>query len=101
MRSSALKKEKHVPGRFGLYGGRYVPETLMAALEQLEREYDKAKRDKKDYTPADELPYVGPILPGNDKIFVATGFDKWGMTNGTAAALALSSRILGGRMDWA
>jgi len=54
-----------------------------------------------DYTPADELPYVGPILPGNDKIFVATGFDKWGMTNGTAAALALASRILGGRMDWA
>ncbi len=54
-----------------------------------------------DYTPIDELPYVGPILPGHDKIFVATGFDKWGMTNGTAAALALSSRILGGRMDWA
>ena len=47
MRSSALRKEKEVPGRFGLYGGRYVPETLMAALEQLEREYDKAKRDKK------------------------------------------------------
>ncbi len=54
-----------------------------------------------DYSPIDELPYVGPILPGNDKIFVATGFDKWGMTNGTAAALALASRILGGRMDWA
>ena len=34
-----------VPGRFGPYGGRYVPETLMAALEELEREYDKAKRD--------------------------------------------------------
>jgi glycine/D-amino acid oxidase-like deaminating enzyme len=54
-----------------------------------------------DYTPIDELPYVGPILPGNESIFVATGFDKWGMTNGPAAALALSSRILGGRMDWA
>lgn len=54
-----------------------------------------------DYSPADELPYVGPILPGNEKIFVATGFDKWGMTNGTAAALALAGRILGGRMDWA
>ena len=24
-------------GRFGPYGGRYVPETLMAALEELER----------------------------------------------------------------
>ena len=23
-------------GRFGVYGGRYVPETLMAALEELE-----------------------------------------------------------------
>jgi len=33
------------PGRFGVYGGRYVPETLMAALEELEREYGKAKRD--------------------------------------------------------
>jgi tryptophan synthase beta chain len=35
-----------VPGRFGIYGGRYVPETLMAALEELERAYDKAKGDK-------------------------------------------------------
>jgi tryptophan synthase beta chain len=36
-----------VPGRFGAYGGRYVPETLMAALDELEREYEKAKRDPK------------------------------------------------------
>lgn len=54
-----------------------------------------------DYAPVDGLPYVGPILPGHDEILVATGFDKWGMTNGVAAALALSGRILGGRMDWA
>src|SRR5450432_3397215 len=47
MRSSAVKKEKTVAGRFGLYGGRYVPETLMAALEELEGEYAKARRDKK------------------------------------------------------
>jgi tryptophan synthase beta chain len=38
---------KSVPGRFGAYGGRYVPETLMAALEELECEYDRAKRDPK------------------------------------------------------
>jgi tryptophan synthase beta chain len=30
-----------------VYGGRYVPETLMAALEELERVYDKAQRDPK------------------------------------------------------
>lgn len=34
-----------VPGRFGAYGGRYVPETLMAALEELEHAYELAKND--------------------------------------------------------
>jgi tryptophan synthase beta chain len=38
---------KPVAGRFGAYGGRYVPETLMAALDELEREYEKAKHDRK------------------------------------------------------
>ncbi|WP_348263781.1 tryptophan synthase subunit beta [Telmatobacter sp. DSM 110680] len=33
------------PGRFGAYGGRYVPETLMAALLELEHEYELAKAD--------------------------------------------------------
>src|ERR1700691_4046608 len=33
------------PGRFGVYGGRYVPETLMAALVELEHEYEAAKND--------------------------------------------------------
>jgi tryptophan synthase beta chain len=33
------------PGRFGIYGGRYVPETLMAALLELEHEYETAKAD--------------------------------------------------------
>jgi tryptophan synthase beta chain len=43
------------PGRFGAYGGRYVPETLMAALEELEREYEKAKRDPKFQRRLEEL----------------------------------------------
>jgi len=33
-------------GRFGPYGGRYVPETLMAALQELEAAYAAARRDK-------------------------------------------------------
>jgi len=36
-----------IPGRFGAYGGRYVPETLMAALGELEREYERARHDPK------------------------------------------------------
>ena len=34
-----------VPGRFGPYGGRYVPETLMVPLNELERAYELAKAD--------------------------------------------------------
>jgi tryptophan synthase beta chain len=33
-------------GRFGPYGGRYVPETLMAPLEELERAYAEARADR-------------------------------------------------------
>ena len=42
-------------GRFGIYGGRYVPETLMAALVELEREYEAAKADAKFQSELDEL----------------------------------------------
>jgi tryptophan synthase beta chain len=53
------------PGRFGVYGGRYVPETLMAALEELEREYEKAKRDQKFQARLDDLlrTYAGRPTP--------------------------------------
>jgi len=42
-------------GRFGPYGGRYVPETLMAALQELEREYAKAQQDKTFRRELDDL----------------------------------------------
>ena len=32
-------------GRFGPFGRRYVPETLMYALDQLSEEYESAKQD--------------------------------------------------------
>src|SRR5271167_1798353 len=52
-------------GRFGAYGGRYVPETLMAALEELEGEYETAKRDRKFHQRLDELlhTYAGRPTP--------------------------------------
>lgn len=48
--TKALTTEKVLPdarGRFGAYGGRYVPETLMAPLEELERAYEEARNDAK------------------------------------------------------
>ena len=43
--SETLKPSAAKAGRFGVYGGRYVPETLMAALEELEAAYEAAKSD--------------------------------------------------------
>ena len=45
--STSAKHALPTPGRFGDYGGRYVPETLVAALEELEAAYNRARRDKK------------------------------------------------------
>lgn len=44
------KRIKTVPdstGHFGPYGGMFVPETLMAPLQELTREYQKARNDKR------------------------------------------------------
>lgn len=43
----------------------------------------------------DKIPYIGPITKNKQRILVATGYRKWGMTNGTAAAMVLSDFILG------
>jgi tryptophan synthase beta chain len=43
--SSTLQSATTAPGRFGPYGGRYVPETLMVPLFELERAYESAKSD--------------------------------------------------------
>ncbi len=43
--ASQLTIPASVPGRFGPYGGRYVPETLMVPLLELERAYELAKSD--------------------------------------------------------
>src|SRR6202050_3275490 len=43
--SSQIVNPAAVPGRFGPYGGRYVPETLMFPLFELERAYEIAKSD--------------------------------------------------------
>lgn len=52
-------------GRFGSFGGIYVPETLMAALHELQTEYDKAKADPQFAAELDLLlkHYVGRETP--------------------------------------
>ena len=54
-----------------------------------------------DYRSVDRVPFVGPLPRGGGRIYVATGYNKWGMTNAVAAALNLSSQILEGQTRWA
>lgn len=48
----------------------------------------------------DGLPYVGALTPRDDRVLMASGFAKWGMTGGTAAALLLADLALGRPALW-
>ncbi|MHC4446524.1 MAG: tryptophan synthase subunit beta [Planctomycetota bacterium] len=52
-------------GRFGQFGGRYVPETLVAALDQLAEEYEQARADQEFQTEFETLlrRYAGRPTP--------------------------------------
>jgi nitrite reductase/ring-hydroxylating ferredoxin subunit len=49
----------------------------------------------------DHVPFVGRLRRRSEHLFVATGYSKWGMTNGTVAAMILADSILGRRNQWA
>jgi tryptophan synthase beta chain len=55
LRSPAWSQVPDSAGRFGDFGGRYVPETLTRALEELTREYDKARQDPAFQAELDDL----------------------------------------------
>ena len=76
------------------------------ALEEFAREHWDVRSveyrwSAQDNTTLDGVPYVGPLTPRSDRVLMATGFAKWGMTNGTAAAMILSDRLLGRENEWA
>jgi nitrite reductase/ring-hydroxylating ferredoxin subunit len=54
-----------------------------------------------DYRSTRRLPLAGR-MPGTDgAVFLATGFNKWGMTNAVAAAMAVAGDLAGERPEWA
>jgi nitrite reductase/ring-hydroxylating ferredoxin subunit len=46
------------------------------------------------------VPFVGWLPRGAGRIYLATGFSKWGMTNAVATALTLADDLTGGGPDW-
>jgi len=55
-----------------------------------------------DYRSANQVPFVGWLPRGRGRVYVATGYNKWGMTNGVAAAISLTANITGAQdPEWA
>ena len=54
-----------------------------------------------DCVTADSVPYLGPYAASRPNWYVATGFQKWGMTSSMVAAMLLRDRICGKENPWA
>jgi glycine/D-amino acid oxidase-like deaminating enzyme/nitrite reductase/ring-hydroxylating ferredoxin subunit len=92
--------ESHKVGQDDDTGRRY------AALESWVGEhYATASVQRRwsaqDYISADHLPYIGRLSHDTDRVLVATGYGKWGMTNGTVAAIILADAVQGIEHPWA
>jgi glycine/D-amino acid oxidase-like deaminating enzyme/nitrite reductase/ring-hydroxylating ferredoxin subunit len=76
------------------------------ALERWARDHYRIEEigyrwSAQDYESVDGLPYVGHLTSRHARIWVATAFRKWGMSNGTAAAMLLADAIAGRTNPWA
>jgi Rieske Fe-S protein len=85
--------EGHKVGQDPDTSRRYVAVESWAR-EHWEVEDVSARWSAQDYVPVDGTPYVGHQWPGSH-VFVATGFAKWGMTNGTASGRIIADLISG------
>jgi glycine/D-amino acid oxidase-like deaminating enzyme/nitrite reductase/ring-hydroxylating ferredoxin subunit len=85
--------EGHRPGEEEDTGRRYQALELFAGLWFGAEEFPY-RWATQDYSPVDGVPYVGRLGMGERHVWVATGFKKWGMTNGTVAAEILADGIL-------
>lgn len=54
-----------------------------------------------DYESVNLVPFVGWMPRTKHRIALATGYNKWGMTNSVAAALSISADVLDGSIPWA
>ncbi|TJY40763.1 FAD-dependent oxidoreductase [Cohnella pontilimi] len=86
--------ESHKTGQGECTSGRY--ESLIRFAQEHFDVSDVLYRwSAHDLVTLDKLPYVGRATSKYPNSYVATGFRKWGMTNGTAAAMLLKDLILG------
>ncbi|MFN3652335.1 MAG: FAD-dependent oxidoreductase [Armatimonadota bacterium] len=92
--------EKHKAGQGGDTIARYrrVEEWARERFPVASVEYRWSTQD--NWT-LDGVPYIGRAAPGNEHLYVATGFAGWGMTGGTVAGMLLRDLITGKENRWA
>lgn len=80
-------------------------EAQEALLAWTEQHFPGAERlhawSAQDYSTPHHVPFVGWLPRGRGRLYVATGYEKWGMTNAAAAALTLAGDLEGGTPEWA
>jgi glycine/D-amino acid oxidase-like deaminating enzyme/nitrite reductase/ring-hydroxylating ferredoxin subunit len=91
--------EGHKVGQGGPTGKRY------AALEEFAREHFGIESidyrwSTQDNMPLDDVPYVGALTPVSKRLYVATGFKKWGLAHAGAAGMMLRDELLGRDNAW-
>lgn len=77
----------------GKKGGSW-PELTAAAREFYPKAKEVCRWAAQDCMPLDGLPYIGPYSASTRGLYVATGFQKWGMTTAMAAAGVLTDWVL-------
>ena len=92
--------ESHKTGQGGSTTERYR-RLVEQANDHFDVESVEYRWSTQDFETADEIPFVGKLGPGYEKVYSATGFAGWGMTNGTAAGMALADFAQGETRPWA
>ena len=81
-------------------------EERYQALERWTREHFEIESmeyrwSTQDYYSVDHVPYIGRLTRRSRHVFAATGYNAWGLTNGTLAGMLLSDAVLGVENPWA
>ncbi len=95
-----------IGGEGHILGTRWNAETRYERLAEYARTYFNVsdpiyKWSHRDYLGYDDMPLIGKLYPWSTHMFTATGLMKWGLTNGTVAAMILSDTIRGIENPWA
>ena len=86
--------------RTGKSGGNW-DELREFAKESFPDAKEKFHWATQDCMSLDNIPYIGQYSKNTPDLFVASGFNKWGMTNAMVSAIILSNIIVGRSYDYA